>query len=112
MIETKSAVVTLRLDWASAVGVFRTAATDGKPIINATLMIDAQTWQPSDRISFLQLIEADRTLALINHQNVFVVNELWFREARQKMQFDAIGWNGLVTHRTLEICITLKLGRK
>lgn len=50
-----------------------TGAVHLEPTVDASLVVDAETWQPGDSVARTQVFEADDALALGVRQNVLVI---------------------------------------
>ena len=55
--------------------MLRTGAIDLEPVVDAPLVVDAETGQPGDRIPLIHLVQADHTFAFLLLQNVLIVTD-------------------------------------
>jgi len=82
--------------------MLRTGSVHFEPLVNATLVIDAQTGQPCNYVSLQQIFEANYTLAFLLGQYVLVVTEAGLSQAHHQVTLDVVRHHELGAHRALD----------
>ena len=64
---------------ASVSRMFGTGAIDLEPVVDAPLVVDAETGEPGDGLALVHLVQTDHTFAFLLLQHILIITDSGFR---------------------------------
>lgn len=75
--------------------MFRTGSIDMEPVVDASLVVDTETWQTGDCITLIHVVQADHTFSFLLQKDILIITNSRLCQTHDQMALDIVIWDGL-----------------